>query len=308
MLEVLVDLLERGQQPLARLAVEALDAEPQLLDRLDQVVALGGERSVLGLDLAQFLFGTQIDRAQPLAFAAQTFESFLDLGEIRQRIGRLDFGKFGHRRRLDLQHVVDLAADIRETALGALETLLGARQVLARGARRFQCGAGVTVGFGQCVFGFLQAIGAGAPCGFRGLNFGDQRAAFFGENLRGVFQLGAVAPGFGDALLERGDLIARAVLAFDPAGLVGGKRRQPAVGMFGFAHDGLLLGLHFGELGALARNIVAHLREFAFDDRRPEQVRQARFRPLSWRSLLRRGSCSVARALRPVPKAAPPGD
>ena len=34
MLEVLVDLFEGRQQPLARLAVEALDAEAQLLDRL----------------------------------------------------------------------------------------------------------------------------------------------------------------------------------------------------------------------------------------------------------------------------------
>ena len=59
MLEVLVDLLERSQQPLARLAVEALDAVPQFLIASHQVVALGGERGVLGLDLAQFLFGAQ---------------------------------------------------------------------------------------------------------------------------------------------------------------------------------------------------------------------------------------------------------
>ena len=85
LLEVLVDLLERGQQPLARLAVEALDAEAQLLDRLDQIVALGGERGVLGLDLAQFLLGAQIDRAQPLALAPQPLQRRLDLGEIGQR-------------------------------------------------------------------------------------------------------------------------------------------------------------------------------------------------------------------------------
>ena len=97
-LEVLVDLLERRQQPLARLAVEALDAEPQLLDRLHQVVALGGERGVLGFDLAQFFLGAQVDRAQPLALAAQPLQPFLDLGELGQRLALLDLGKFGDRR------------------------------------------------------------------------------------------------------------------------------------------------------------------------------------------------------------------
>ena len=94
----LVDLLEGGKQPLARLAVEALDAKAQLLDRLDQIVALGGERGVLGLDLAQFLLGAQVDRAQPLALAPQPFELLLDLGEIRQRFAVLDLGELGDAR------------------------------------------------------------------------------------------------------------------------------------------------------------------------------------------------------------------
>ena len=51
-LEVRVDRRERGQQPLARLLVQADDALAQPRDRLDQVVALGGQRGVLGLDLA----------------------------------------------------------------------------------------------------------------------------------------------------------------------------------------------------------------------------------------------------------------
>jgi hypothetical protein len=51
-LEVGVDHLERGKQPLARFAVEVLDALTEPLDGFDQIVALGGERAVLGLDLA----------------------------------------------------------------------------------------------------------------------------------------------------------------------------------------------------------------------------------------------------------------
>ena len=110
---------------------------------------------MLGLDLAQFLFGAQIDRAQPLALAAQPFELFLDLGEVGQRLAFLDLGQCGDRRRLDLQHVVDFAADVGEPALGALEAFLGAGEFLARGAGRFERGAGVAVGFGQRVLGLL---------------------------------------------------------------------------------------------------------------------------------------------------------
>src|SRR4029077_12177745 len=73
-LEVTVHHFERRKQALARLAVEALDALAQALDRLGQVVALGGERGVLRLDLAQLFLGAQIDGAKALAVAAQLVE------------------------------------------------------------------------------------------------------------------------------------------------------------------------------------------------------------------------------------------
>ena len=56
------------------------------------------KRGVLGLDLAQLFLGAQIDRAQPLAVAAQLFEVFLDLGERRQFRARLDLGQCRHAR------------------------------------------------------------------------------------------------------------------------------------------------------------------------------------------------------------------
>ena len=40
LLEVLVDDLERRQQPLARFVIEAVDALPQPADRFDEIVAL----------------------------------------------------------------------------------------------------------------------------------------------------------------------------------------------------------------------------------------------------------------------------
>src|ERR1700730_4855623 len=55
--EMLVHELKRGEQPLARLAVEVLDALTQPLDGFDEIIALGRERAVLGLHLAQLLLG-----------------------------------------------------------------------------------------------------------------------------------------------------------------------------------------------------------------------------------------------------------
>ena len=56
-----------------------------------------------------------------------------------------------------------------------------------------------------------------------------------------------------------------AVAPLDPAGLVGTKLIEPAVGQFRFAHDRLLLGAHLGDFGALAGDVVAHARELAFE-------------------------------------------
>jgi hypothetical protein len=64
---MVVNHLEGAKQALARLAVEALDALPQPLDGLDEVVALGRERLVLGLDLPQFLLGAQVDGPESLS-------------------------------------------------------------------------------------------------------------------------------------------------------------------------------------------------------------------------------------------------
>ena len=161
-LEMAVDDLERGQQPLARLAVEALDALAQPLDGFHQIVAFGGERGVLGFDLAQFFLGAQIDRAEPLAVAAQLFEIFLDLVERRQFDARLDLGETGHGLRLDFQHVVDFALDVGEAAPGAVHALLGAGAGLARARQRFQRNLGGAVGFRHHVLGGGQRVGGDA--------------------------------------------------------------------------------------------------------------------------------------------------
>ena len=84
LLEVGVDLLERGQQALAALAVELGDALAQPADRLGQVGALGLERGDLLVQLLGLVLGAQIDRAHVVALADQALELVLDLVERRQ--------------------------------------------------------------------------------------------------------------------------------------------------------------------------------------------------------------------------------
>src|SRR5919201_1878492 len=144
---MIADHLERGEKPLARLAVKILDALTQPLDRFDQVVPLGRERGMLGLDLAQLFLGAQIDRAKPFALAPQPFELDFDLAHLGKRLVRRHAGEARDLGGLDLEHVMDLAGDITEAALAAFEPLLRPRRLLARRAHGFERRALRAVGF-----------------------------------------------------------------------------------------------------------------------------------------------------------------
>src|SRR5215472_11594328 len=123
---MIVDDLEGGEQPLARLAVEILDALAQPLDRLDEIIPLGGKRAMLRLDLAQLLLGAQIDGAEALALAAQAIEPRLDLAGVGKLGATLELGELRNTLGRHFQHFADFMGDIVEPALGALEPLLGA--------------------------------------------------------------------------------------------------------------------------------------------------------------------------------------
>src|SRR5262249_58872843 len=110
-----------------------------LVDCVGEIGVCAGERRMLALHPPQFLPRPEIDRAETLPFATETFEPLFDLDQIRQWIGRPDFGELCDRRRLNLKHVADLAANIAQSTLGAFETLFGAGQLLARGAGSFEC-------------------------------------------------------------------------------------------------------------------------------------------------------------------------
>ena len=144
------------------------------------------ELVVLGLDLAQFLLGEQIDRAEPLALAADAVELRLDLGDLRQLGAGLELGELRRCGRLDVEHLADFVLDIGEPALGALAAFLGARGFGARLADRFERAARRLVGLGELGLGLRQPIGGGAASAGRGLDLADQRVALVGEFLRRV--------------------------------------------------------------------------------------------------------------------------
>ena len=170
------------------------------------------ERGVLGLDLAQLFLGAQIDRAEPLAVAAQLFEVFLDLGERRQFRARLDLGEAGHGLRLDFQHVVDFALDIGEAALGAIHALFGAGAGLARARQRLQRNLWRRGRFPPSRFRRSASASAATRRALSAMfDFADQRAALFREHRRRIVEFGALGRDLGDAGLDGGDLRGRAL-------------------------------------------------------------------------------------------------
>src|SRR5262249_6892849 len=122
----------RSKQPFARLAIETLNPLAQPLDRLDEIVALRGQRRVLGLDFAQLLLGAQVDGAEPLAVALELFKLRLDRGNVRQGRIRLETSKRGQRFRLNLQNFADLGGEVHKAAPDRLVALLGTRRGFAR--------------------------------------------------------------------------------------------------------------------------------------------------------------------------------
>ena len=183
-LEVLVHLHERGQQPLAAFAVQALNAAAQPFDGADQIVAVGGQRGEALFVLARFFLGAQIDAAQLLALLLEFFDALLGLFERRKFLAVLYFGAFGQIVRRDFQFVADAAAEFGDARLGAFQQSLFAGALLARHRQRVVRGLGDLVGFGQTGFRFGARI-----AGLRALGFGDadgveQAAALLRDGLR----------------------------------------------------------------------------------------------------------------------------
>ena len=95
-------------------------------------------------------------------------------------------------------------------------------------------------------------LAAGA---FGGFDLVDQRAAFFGEQLRRVFKFGALGRHFGDARFDGGDLRGRALHAVLPVGALDHDRLHALVGQFRLARQRLGFAAHLRRELAMAVDV-----------------------------------------------------
>ncbi len=264
-LKLLVDGIERHEQPFASLVIEAVDALTQPLDRLDEIVALAGQFVMLRFDFAQLFFGAQIDRAEALAFALDAVQPGLDIGDLRRFSIGFDLGEFGHRRGLDVELIADLVLDVGDPARRRAIALFGARRLGAGFADGFERNARGFVGFGQIGFGLRQIVGRRAAFGCCAFDFTDQGLTLLGEALRRGLKFGPLGSCLFGALSDRGDLGRRVVLAFAPGHPFGGDRLQAAAGEFGVAGDRLRLDADLRKGSAIFGNDLIDARQPGFE-------------------------------------------
>ena len=264
------------RQPLARFAVEALDALAQPLDGFDQVVALGGQRGVLGLDLAQLFLGAQIDGAEPLAVAAQLFEVLLDLGERRQLRARLDLGEAGDAPAARLRACRGFRARYRRAgawclpcalrrgrwlrgrADSASSEILAARSVSAIAVSAAASASAATRrSFSACSISLISA-----------LRFSANSAGALSSSARSAVT--SVTRASMVAICE-----AALCLAVLPFGALGEDRLHAAVGEFGLARQRLRLGAHLRGEAAMALDVGCEPRRAASRCRGSAAIRRA---------------------------------
>ena len=171
--KVVVDLLERGQQPLAPLAVQGRNTAAQGPDRILQIGFFPHQSVMFGLHRNRIFFGPQVNGAQRIALTAQGRNLCLD----RVRSGHIvGIGRQGLQQILR-RHVKRLSypRDGRRN------------QIISRITARFGTGAGLTrfgcqpfrVSFGQaCLaqrgFGMCQRLGGFAAARFSRVHRGGQ--------------------------------------------------------------------------------------------------------------------------------------
>ena len=223
------------------------------------------ELLVLLFDLAQFLLGEEIHRAEPLTLLFDALDLGLDLGDRRGLGIGLEFRDFGRGRRLDLQDFADFVLDIGEPAARAVVALLATRRLGAGFADRLQGNARGFVRLGEIGLGRRELVGGSAAFAGRGFDLADQRLALGFEFLWRVDQFGALVGRLVGALGERGDLGRRIVVAVVPFLPLGGDGAQPMMGKLGFSRDGLRLAALLGAGRALARDGGVDIGELAFD-------------------------------------------
>ena len=183
--EVGVDLLERGAQALAALAVEIADRSAQPAHRLAQFLLFGRVGAMLALDPLQFLGCDQIDRPDPLAAGGQAVHFFpLGLGGTERLL--VEFEPGGQQRGRALEA---LARNPRHFDPAAVLILCPFRQASPAFARIGQ----PLIGGGKGMVGLLRG-GIGLADGFLGFGKVARQAL---AHLVALFDLAHQAFGLG---------------------------------------------------------------------------------------------------------------
>ena len=253
----------------------------------------------------QLLLGQEIDRAEPLALAADAVELAFDLGDLRQ-CRRASIRRSLPRRQVRHRADRGFRARCRRDGAAAPSRRSSARARFgARFADRFERGARGLVGGGKSGFALRQAVGGGAAAGGRRLDLADQRLALGGEFLRRLIELGPLGLCLLRALADGFDLRRGVVFAFVPFGTFARDRLQAAIGELGFARDRLRFDTHFGKRRAILCYVFIDLGQLGLKLGGGRQRVQRACRFLARRRPLRRGRRRCAAALLSAPRCAP---
>ena len=182
-----------------------------------------GELAVLAFDVAQFLLGEQIDRAEPLALALDALDLGLDFGD-RRRLGvRLEFGDFGRRRPVRLASISRISCSISASRRLAPSWRSSARAASARASPTASSAARAALSASARSFSASASLSAAARRSAVAVSISPISAWRWLANFSGALtQFGAFVGRFSRALLERRDLRRGVVLAFVPGLPLGG--------------------------------------------------------------------------------------
>ena len=165
-LEMAVDDLEGGDEPLAPLLVQGMDRAAQALDRLGQVVALGDQLVAAIEDLDELLVGAQVDGAEPLALLAQIVEPALDLDRARQGPIAVCPASAARPEGSQSSSVAIACMSSSPRRRAPFDALLRRRALLARRRHRFERLAGGAVGVGERGLAERERVGGLLARGF----------------------------------------------------------------------------------------------------------------------------------------------
>src|SRR6185437_14160141 len=250
LLEVGVDLLEGGDQPLAAFAVQALDAAAQPVDGAHQIVAIGHQGGQARFLFGGFFLGAQIDAAKLFAFLLQALDTLLGLFQRRQFLAVLDLGPFGQFRRRAFQFVLDAGLQFFDALGGGFRQGLGAGAFLAGGRKRAIGALGFLVGFQQHTLGLLAGVAGLVARGFGRGDGVEKRAALLYDLFWHLLGGGQFGRQFFPAAGKLGDMLFGVGFARIPARLFlrdGAKTHAPG---FAFAAQAFQGTARFAGMGA----------------------------------------------------------